>query len=125
MNILHITSRKAWIDATRTGRYAPPSLEMEGFIHCSTFTQALPVAEKFYKGQRGLVLLVIDPARLTADLKWEPPSDGKPPEGIPEGDAFPHIYGPLNLDAVIRALDFEADQNGDFSLPLSLITDHR
>lgn len=119
MNILHITTRKAWIDATRAGQYSAPSLETEGFIHGSTLKQALPVAAKYYKGERGLVLLEIDPKRLTSELKWEPPSGGPLP-GVPEDEAFPHIYGPINLDAVVQVLDFELDANGDFSLPASL-----
>ena len=119
MNILHVTSRKAWIDATRAGQYSAPSLAEDGFIHASTLKQVLPVAARFYKGQTGLLLLEIDPARLTSELKWEPPTGGPLP-GVPERDAFPHIYGPINLDAVIQVLDFEADENGDFSLPSSL-----
>ena len=120
MNILHVTSRKRWIEATRTGQFLDPSLETEGFIHASTITQVLPVAAKFHKGQSGLVLLEIDPKRLTSELKWEPPSGDGPPPGVPDGDAFPHIYGPLNLDAVIQVLDFEPDESGEFSLPSSL-----
>jgi uncharacterized protein (DUF952 family) len=119
LNILHVTTRKAWIEATRLGQYSAPSLQEEGFIHASTLRQVLPVAEKYYKGQTGLVLLEIDPKRLTSELKWEPPSGG-PLSGVPEGDAFPHIYGPVNLDAVIQALDFEPDQSGEFHLPASL-----
>ncbi len=119
MNILHVTSRKAWIDATRAGQYSAPSLEQDGFIHASTLKQVLPVASKYYKGQSGLLLLEIDPARLTSELKWEPPTGGPLP-GVPEGDAFPHIYGPINLDAVIQVVDFEPDENGDFTLPTSL-----
>jgi len=120
VNILHITSRKEWIEATRVGEYAAPSLAAEGFIHGSTIKQVLPVAAKYYKGQIGLVLLEIDPKRLASELRWEPPSGGGPPPGVPEGDAFPHIYGPINLDAVIQVLDFELGENGDFSLPSSL-----
>jgi uncharacterized protein (DUF952 family) len=120
MNVLHIASRQAWVAATRLGQYAAPSLASEGFIHCSTLGQVLHVAAKFYNGQTGLVLLVIDPARLTSALKWGPPSDGKPPPGVPEGEAFPHIYGPLNPDAVLQVLDFDPDADGNFSLPASL-----
>ncbi len=120
MNILHITSRKAWIEATRAGAYSAPSLETEGFIHGSTLKQVLPVAAKFYKGQTGLVLLEIDPARLSSDLKWEPPAGGGVPPGVPEGDAFPHIYGSINLDAIVQVLDFAPDAKGEFSLPPSL-----
>ena len=119
MNILHITSRKAWIEATRAGKYSAPSLAAEGFIHGSTPKQVLPVAAKYYKGQDGLVLLEIDPARLSSELKWEPPTGGPLP-GVAEREVFPHIYGPINLDAVVRVLDFKADAEGDFSLPASL-----
>ena len=117
MNIVHITSRTAWVGATRTGYYMAPSLQTEGFIHCSTSSQALAVAGKYYEGQTGLVLLVVDPSRLIPELKWEPPTGGGPPPGVPAGDMFPHIYGAINLDAVVQVLDFEADSNGNFSLP--------
>ncbi len=119
MNILHVTTRKAWIDATRLGQYSTPSLQSEGYIHASTIRQLLPVATKFYKGETGLVLFEIDPKRLTSEVKWEPPAGGPPP-GVPEGEAFPHIYGPINLDAIVQVLDFEPGENGEFSLPASL-----
>jgi len=124
MNIVHITSRQAWDDARESGEYVAPSLKSAGFIHCSTYAQAVPVAEKYYKGQTGLVLLVIDPGRLASGLKWEPPAEGAPPPGVPDGDMFPHIYGPINLDAVVEAVDFNPDPNNHFSLPPSLLADH-
>ena len=70
--ILHITSRDAWKTAQVQGQYTAPSLTSDGFIHCSTRSQVLPVAEKFYKGQTGLVILVIDPTRSLLRLE-----DGK------------------------------------------------
>jgi uncharacterized protein (DUF952 family) len=115
--IFHITSRKAWDEAQRPGGYRAESLATEGFIHCSTLSQVLPVAENFYKGQHGLVLLAIEPTLLSSDLRWEPPSAGSPPPGVPEGDSFPHIYGPINLDAVTQVLDFQPDPNGKFQMP--------
>jgi uncharacterized protein (DUF952 family) len=115
--IYHVTSRAAWKDAQQRGDYRAKSLEAEGFIHCSTKSQVLPVAEKYYKGQRGLILLIIDPSLLSSDLKWEPPSGGSPPPGVPEGDLFPHIYGPINLDAVVKVFDLESDPNGKYNLP--------
>jgi uncharacterized protein (DUF952 family) len=123
VNLVHITSRLAWNEAGRLGQYAPPSLGFEGFIHCSSAEQAVPVASRFYRGQTGLVLLVIDPERLTSTLKWEPPADGSPPPGLPADARFPHIYGPLSLDAVVQVLDFEPDANGEFSLPAVLRLD--
>jgi len=121
---VHITSRKAWKDAIIAGEYIAPSLELEGLIHCSTYSQAIPVAEKYYKGQSGLVLLVIDPGRLTSTLKWEPPAEGAPPPGVRAGEMFPHIYGPINPDAVVQALDFEPNSDGHFILPPGLLPEH-
>ena len=115
--ILHITSREAWETAQEQGQYTAPSLTSEGFIHCSTRAQVLQVAEKFYKGQAGLILLVIDSTRLSSGLKWEAPFDGAPPPGVPVSDAFPHIYGPINLDAVVQVIDFEPTADGKFILP--------
>ena len=116
--IYHITSRPEWGEAREHGEYRAPSLETEGFIHCSTSAQVLPVAEKYYSGQSGLLLLVIDEALLSSDLKWEPPAGGSPPPGVPVGDPFPHIYGPINLDAVVRAVDLEASPDGNYKFPI-------
>jgi len=118
--IYHITSRSAWSEARQSGEYRAESLDTEGFIHCSTSSQVLPVVEKFYMGQAKLLLLMIDPSLLSADLKWEPPSGGTPPPGVPEGDLFPHIYGPINLDAVVKAVDLESNPDGKYNLPIDL-----
>ena len=115
--IIHITSRKAWDEAQKRGDYRTESLATEGFIHCSTVSQVLSVAENFYKAQRGLVLLAIEPTLLTSDLKWEPPSGGALPPGVPQGDPFPHIYGPINLAAVAQVVDFEPNADGQFQMP--------
>lgn len=115
--IYHITFQEAWRQAQQRGEYRAESLETEGFIHCSTQTQVLPVVEKFYPGQPGLLLLMIDPALLSSELKWEPPSDGAPPPGVPERDLFPHVYGPVNLDAVLKVFDLAADPDGNYTLP--------
>lgn len=115
--IFHITSRKDWEAAQAKGEYIAPSLQTEGFIHCSTPSQVLPVAENFYKGQSDLVLLMIEPTLLTSTLKWEAPSGGTPPPGVPAGDRFPHVYGPINLDAVTNVFDFVFDSTGAFQIP--------
>jgi uncharacterized protein (DUF952 family) len=115
--IYHITSSQAWQEAQQRGEYRADSLESEGFIHCSTESQILPVAEKYYRGQSDLLLLKIDPARLASELRWEPPSGGAPPPGVPEGDLFPHIYGPINLDAVVKVYDLESNPDGSYKSP--------
>ena len=108
--ILHITQKQNWDDAQRNGFYSAPSLASEGYIHCSTPAQVSATAERFYAGQRGLILLVIDPKLIQAEVKYEAGTD-KPDE------SFPHIYGTLNLDAVTRVLDFEPDSAGNWILP--------
>jgi uncharacterized protein (DUF952 family) len=124
--ILHITSRVEWQAAQARGDYCAPSLETEGFIHMSTSKQVLHVANAFYRGQSGLVLLVVDETRISLSevegqsrVKWEAPA-GAPASGIAQDDKFPHIYGTLNLDAVVQVLDFESNVNGNFQLPASL-----
>ena len=116
MTILHITSRPEWLSAEKRGLFAASSLLNEGFIHCSTPEQVVPVANAFYKGQNGLVLLVLDESRLKPEVRWEAPS-GAPAEGISASDLFPHIYGPVNVDAVVSVLDFPPDPAGTFTLP--------
>ncbi|HLF74455.1 MAG TPA: DUF952 domain-containing protein [Anaerolineales bacterium] len=115
--IYHLTSRQAWHDAQQRGEYRAESLESEGFIHCSTETQILPVAERFFRGQPDILLLKIDSSLLSAELRWEPPSGGAPPPGVPEGDLFPHIYGPIPLDAIVKVVDLESNPDGSYKLP--------
>ena len=116
--IYHITYRKAWSEALQRGEYRAESLETEGFIHCSTRAQILPVVEKFYKGQGTLLLLLIDPSRLASELRWEPPSGASPPPGVPQGEMFPHVHGPINPDAVVKVFDLEANTDGRYDLPV-------
>jgi len=114
--ILHLASNAAWLAAVRRGEYHADSLSAEGFIHCSTKSQIVGVANAFYHNQHGLVLIVIDPDKLDAELKWEPPAEPEPTHAR-EGELFPHVYGPINLDAVTNVIHFEPDENGIFSLP--------
>ncbi len=110
--VCHIAPRVAWEAALAAGVYRADSLNVEGFIHCSTPEQVVPVANALFRGQAGLALLCIDPAKLTAPLVYEPP-----PEDPTSEQRFPHLFGPLNLDAVIAVLDFPPNPDGTFSLP--------
>ncbi len=107
--ILHITTRTDWEAAQNVGAYQLDTLDTEGFIHCSTPEQVLGPANEFYRGRSDLVLLVIDPERLAADLVYE--------DLYGSGIAFPHIYGPLNLDAVAGVVPFPPRPDGSFELP--------
>jgi uncharacterized protein (DUF952 family) len=108
--IYHITSREAWEAARKVGEYAADSLTEQGFIHCSKIDQVLRVANSLYHARTDLLLLEIDPERIRVEVRWEPGAD-KPDE------LFPHIYGPLNLEAVKRVLDLPPGSDGNFTLP--------
>ena len=102
-----------WEQALADGAYTTStrgvSLSEQGFIHASTESQVAFVANAYYKGVAGLVLLVIDAARLTAPLQYD---------DVPGSDEpFPHIYGPLNTGAVIATVSLEAGPDGVFTFP--------
>jgi uncharacterized protein (DUF952 family) len=92
--IYKILSAADWEAAQRAGRFEGSADDRrDGFIHFSDGGQVIGTARKYFAGQADLMLLAVDPTRL-ADLLWERSRD----------DAlFPHLYGPLDLDAVTRA----------------------
>ena len=91
--IYHVTTAAEWNTALEKGFYDAPSLQQEGFIHCSEAHQVDAVLERYFEGKSGLVKLVIDTDKLTSRYvqEWSPSVM----------DTFPHIYGPINLSAVI------------------------
>jgi len=91
--IYHVTTNSNWNEAKTNGSYVHPSLKDEGFIHCSQDHQVAGVLERYFAGQTDLVKLVIDTDKLTSKhvFDWSPSS----------ADTFPHVYGPINIDAVI------------------------
>jgi glutathione S-transferase len=112
--IFHIARQSDWQRSLTDGTYRVStlgrSLEDEGFIHCSERHQVAGVANAFYRGVPGLVLLVIDADRVGPDVKDEALDGG--------AERFPHIYGPLNVDAVVVVEPLEPGEDGVFS-PLS------
>jgi len=100
--IVHICRHTDWLSALAGSAYRADSLETEGFIHCSRPDQVLKVVNSFYQEIPDLCLLWIAPEKLNAELRWEAVDD----------DQFPHLYGVLNLDAVIRVSDFNPDADG-------------
>ncbi len=118
--IYHITSQAAWDAAQQAGVYSAPSLDAEGFIHLSTRAQVLPVADLLYGGQTGLLLLAVDESRLEAPLQWEGPA-GPTPDSVADDARFPHLYGPLNLEAVVDSAPLvPSKQTGGFLFPEEL-----
>jgi len=94
---------------TDGGEYRPHSLSDEGFIHCSTPSQVVGVAQYNYPDADDPKLLVIDPDAVDAEIRYE--------EGPAGG--FAHIYGPLNSDAVVTVLGFPRE-DGRYVLPAEL-----
>lgn len=111
--LLHIASHDDWVSAQANGAYRADSLATEGFVHCSTPEQVLIPANERYSGVDGLVLLVIDANELTAPLVWE--------DCYETGMEFPHVYGPIPVNAVTRVVDFPCGSDGIFSLPDDLV----
>jgi uncharacterized protein (DUF952 family) len=109
--IYHIATTSDWARAQRDGEYAVSTrgvtLADQGFIHASTAGQLASVANLFYRGVPDLLVLVIDTDRVAAEIRYE---------RVPGADApFPHIYGPLNVDAVIATRPLEAGPDGEFA----------
>ena len=92
--IYHIAFADAWNEAKQKGYYEHPTLKNEGFIHCSLENQVAGVLERYFQGEKDLLKLVIDTDKLTSKyiFDWSPST----------ADTYPHIYGPINLDAVIK-----------------------
>lgn len=115
MTILHFCPSDAWSAAQERGEYRGDTLETEGFIHCSTADQVHVPANALARGRTDLVLLEIEPERLDVPLRWEP---GVPAD--PASTIFPHVYGPIRLDAVVAVHDFPPSPDGTFSAPRHL-----
>ncbi len=93
--IYHVVTTANWKAALAQGYYEADSLATEGFIHTSKENQVKGVLERYYQHQTNLLLLHIDETKLTAELRYElAPS---------VNEEFPHIFGRLNIDAVINA----------------------
>lgn len=114
MTILHFLPRDAWLAAQAAGEYRGDTLATEGFIHCSTAEQVHVPANALARGRTDLVLLEIDEARLLAPVRREP---GEPGSAM----LFPHVYGPVNLDAVVAVHDFPPGPDGTFRPPTGLV----
>ena len=110
--IYHVCRRDEWDRAVLAGRYHGSSQdEADGFIHFSSGAQVEASAAKHRAGQDGLVLLSVDASVLGPALKWEPSRGGA---------LFPHLYGDLSLDAVLRIDDLPLMPNGRHRFPSGL-----
>ena len=111
--IYHIATAGDWYQAVKEGEYTTSTvgrtLAEEGFLHASSASQVNGVANAYFQGTDSeLLLLVIDTTRLAAPLRYD---------DVPGSDEpFPHIYGPLNPDAVLRAMPLRAGPDGTYAI---------
>ncbi|MEO6600095.1 MAG: DUF952 domain-containing protein [Polyangiaceae bacterium] len=106
-HVFHIAERNAFAAALEGGKYEADSLASEGFIHCSTREQVLRTAARFFGGRNDLVLLCISAEPLGDALRYE----------VADGEAFPHCYGAIPLEAIPAVIDFPCRPDGSFELP--------
>lgn len=105
--IYHITLPERWNNSREEGEYRAASLDTEGFIHCSDEGQVERSLNRFYRDEAEVLLLTIDPKLLTSELKYESAHD----------ELFPHIYGPINVEAVVVVKLLKAEEGGGYRYP--------
>ena len=113
--ILHLLPRRTWEEVRGRETYLPETFESDGFVHCSADDDVLlAVANRFYTGvDSPLVVLTLDEGLLGSEVRWEDP-DPAPPPGVDPGTKFPHVFGPLELAAVVDARALRRDGAGRF-----------
>jgi uncharacterized protein (DUF952 family) len=104
--IFHIATQQHWERASRAGVYTTASLREDGFVQCATATQHATVADKLFAGRADLVLLLIDTDRLSSEIRFE--------RSDTDSEAFPHVYGPVDLDAIFEATSYGPGPDGRF-----------
>lgn len=106
--IYHVTDRARWerslSEGSHTGSTRDVELAEEGFIHCSTERQVAGVLERFYAGVPDLVVLHVDESLLSSPVVYEQLGDSPEP--------FPHVYGPIDLPAVVTTTRAECFRGG-------------
>jgi uncharacterized protein (DUF952 family) len=107
--IYKIVPASLWAEAEATGVFGGAPIDLsDGYIHFSTGAQARRTAELYFKGQDDLLLVAVDGDKLGDALKYEPSRDG---------DLFPHLYGPLPLDAVLWKKPMPMREDGLHDFP--------
>lgn len=110
--IYHLTRAGEWQAAAQTAFYTPSAFESDRFIHLCERDEILKVAERYFHAQPGLVLLQVNPLKVSAPIQYEDLLGG--------GVSYPHIYGALETAAVEHVFDFNPNPDGSFTLPEDL-----
>jgi uncharacterized protein (DUF952 family) len=102
--LFHIAPAAAWAESADA--YEPPDFEKEGFVHCSTRSQVVGVANARFRGRSDLVLLMIDADRIDAPIRYENLSGGS--------ELFPHVYSALPRGSVVAVEPLALRADGSF-----------
>ena len=106
--IFHLITEQDWESARSAGQWRPGSLDDEGFIHCSKDEeQAVRVVARLYPDRSDMLALEVDTEKLNSPLVSE---------ASRSGEIYPHIYGPLDLSAVVAVWRVKADRQGGYAL---------
>lgn len=108
--LVHLCVAADWQAALRAGEVASDSLNGAGFIHLSTPQQVHLPANRLFAGRTDLLVLWVDPGRLSSPLRWE---SGVPAD--PPSMRFPHLYGPLPTAAVVDVARYSPQPDGRFA----------
>ena len=106
--IFHMCRRDEWQDAARSVYRGSTQDLADGFIHFSTAAQVPETLRKHYFGQRALFLVEVDGDALGAELRWERSRNE---------ELFPHLYGELDLGAVISVTNLNMRSDGGHDIP--------
>ena len=107
--IYKILSEAAYEAAKREGHFSGSADDArDGFIHLSAANQLEGTLAGHFAGQADLLLVALDPERLGSELKWEPSRGGA---------LFPHLYGLLDLGAVVGVESLVLGDDGRHVLP--------
>lgn len=104
--ILHCMKKTTWQERKDKKYWGKRNMEADGFIHCSTVEYFWRVAPNFRNIKEDLVLVCIDESKLKSKVRYEDTDNC--------GRAYPHVYGLINNDAVIKVLPFLRNENGTY-----------
>lgn len=114
--IYHSATKENWELARKNGFYTVPSLQKDGFIHCSLLEQLVAITNLVYEKRDDIVILVIDEAKVDAKIVLE---------DLKQHGRFPHVYGRIPISAITGTYSMLVDENPNskvnFKLPPDLV----
>ena len=109
--IFHVVKKEDWKEYKKDSRYHPESLDTNGFIHCSSGRDIESITNSLYKGEDGVLLIIINTTLVEPEIRYENSGNSN--------IKYPHIYGPLNMDAVIDKIELASEDDGSYKISFS------